>query len=65
MTTKEQISNNWYVITGAPSSGKTTLLEYLKKKGQKVYFEWARIYIDQEMNAKFAKNLRFLTNSIL
>jgi predicted ATPase len=41
--------NNWYVVTGAPSSGKTTTLEYLKKKGYKVYFEWARIYIDQEI----------------
>lgn len=41
--------NNWYVITGAPSSGKTSTLKYLKKKGYKVYFEWARIYIDQEM----------------
>lgn len=41
--------NNWYVITGAPSSGKTTTLEALKKKGYKVFYEWARIYIDQEM----------------
>jgi len=41
--------NNWYVITGAPSSGKTTTLETLKKKGYKVFYEWARIYIDEEM----------------
>jgi predicted ATPase len=41
--------NNWYVITGAPSSGKTTTLEFLKKKGYKVYYEWARIYIDKEI----------------
>ncbi len=41
--------NNWYVITGAPSSGKTTTLEALKKKGYKVFYEWARIYIDEEM----------------
>ncbi|MCL5438827.1 MAG: ATP-binding protein [Patescibacteria group bacterium] len=40
---------NWYVITGAPCSGKTTLLEKLEKRGYKVYYEWARIYIDQEM----------------
>ena len=41
--------NNWYVISGAPSSGKTTTLEALKKKGYKVFYEWARIYIDGEM----------------
>lgn len=42
-------NNNWYVLTGAPSSGKTTTLEALKKKGYKVFYEWARIYIDEEM----------------
>lgn len=41
--------NNWYVITGAPSSGKTTTLKALEKKGYKIFYEWARIYIDQEM----------------
>ncbi len=41
--------NNWYVITGAPSSGKTTILKELEKKGHKVYFEWARIYIDTQL----------------
>lgn len=43
------MKNNWYVITGAPSSGKTTLLKLLQKKGYKVYYEWARIYIDRQM----------------
>lgn len=43
------VKNNWYVVTGAPSSGKTTTLKYLEKKGYKVYYEWARIYIDQEI----------------
>lgn len=42
-------ANNWYVVTGAPSSGKTTTLKALEKKGYKVFYEWARIYIDQEM----------------
>lgn len=43
------MKNNWYVITGAPSSGKTTTLKALEKKGYKVCYEWARIYIDSEM----------------
>jgi predicted ATPase len=51
--------NNWYVITGAPSSGKTTILKYLEKKGYKVFYEWARIYIDQEMKkGKTLKEIR-------
>lgn len=41
--------NNWCVITGSPSSGKTTLLKALEKKGYQVFYERARIYIDQEL----------------
>lgn len=41
--------NNWYVITGAPYAGKTTVLELLGKKGHRVIYEAARIYIDEEM----------------
>lgn len=41
--------NNWYVLTGGPCSGKTATLEALKKKGHKVFYEAARIFIDQEM----------------
>lgn len=41
--------NKWYVLTGGPCSGKTTTLEALKKKGFKVFYEAARIFIDQEM----------------
>jgi len=40
--------NNWYVLTGAPSSGKTTIAKLLEKKGHAVLYEVARIYIDQE-----------------
>lgn len=41
--------NNWYVITGAPSSGKTTVIKLLEEKGYGVVYEAARIYIDREM----------------
>jgi len=41
--------NNWYVITGAPCSGKTTLLNFLIEKGYSVLNEVARIYIDDEI----------------
>lgn len=41
--------NNWYVITGGPCSGKTTILDLLKEKKYKVVYEAARWYIDEEM----------------
>lgn len=51
--------NNWIVITGAPSSGKTTVLKELEKLGYKVYEEWARVYIDSEMKSgKTLKEIR-------
>ncbi|MBI2027991.1 MAG: ATP-binding protein [Candidatus Levybacteria bacterium] len=53
------MKNNWYVLTGAPSSGKTTTLKALEKKGYKVFYEWARIYIDQELKkGKTLKEIR-------
>jgi predicted ATPase len=37
---------NWYVITGGPSTGKTTLINMLNKKGYNTTIEHARHYID-------------------
>ncbi len=39
--------NNWYVITGAPCSGKTTILNSLKEMGYEVIGEVARTHIDK------------------
>lgn len=51
--------NNWYVLTGAPSSGKTTIIKLLEEKGFKVLYEIARIYIDQELKkGKTIKEIR-------
>jgi len=41
--------NNWYIITGAPCSGKTTTLQALAKQGHKVIYEVARTYIDEQL----------------
>jgi predicted ATPase len=38
--------NNWHVITGGPSSGKTTLLAELAKLGYPAVPEMARLVID-------------------
>ena len=37
----------WYVITGAPCSGKTTILKLLSEKGYTVFPEVAREFIDE------------------
>lgn len=41
--------NNWYVITGGPCSGKSTILKALSKKGYSVIYEAARTFIDSEI----------------
>jgi predicted ATPase len=41
--------NKWYVITGGPSSGKTTVLNLLKKQGYKTTDEIARTFIEREL----------------
>lgn len=40
---------NWWIITGGPSSGKTTLLEDLGRSGYNTMPEAARVFIDSEM----------------
>jgi predicted ATPase len=40
---------NWYVVTGAPSSGKTTLVKELERLGYRVVHEVARNYIEAQM----------------
>lgn len=41
--------NKWYVLTGGPSSGKTTLIDELKKLGHATVPEAARMYFDTEL----------------
>src|SRR5574338_969040 len=43
---QERNSNNWYVITGGPSSGKTTTVNMLGERGYQTTIEHARHYID-------------------
>jgi predicted ATPase len=40
---------NWYVITGAPSSGKTSVICDLEKLGYRVVHEVARAYLDEQL----------------
>lgn len=50
---------NWYVITGGPSSGKTTTVNLLKARGYKTTIEHARHYLDtQRINGKTVEEIR-------
>ncbi len=40
---------NWYVITGAPCSGKSSVIQALAQRGFKVVHETARAYIDGQL----------------
>lgn len=42
---------NWYVITGGPSSGKSTLLNILGEEGYATFEEAARLVIDEGLAA--------------
>ncbi|WP_298624564.1 ATP-binding protein [uncultured Legionella sp.] len=47
------IQTNWYVITGAPSSGKTTLINQLASAGYTIAPEVARDYINDLLAANY------------
>jgi predicted ATPase len=40
---------NWNVITGAPSCGKTTLIDLVTAEGHRTIPEWAREHMEQEI----------------
>ena len=53
------VQTNWCVITGGPSSGKTTVVQSLQDLGYKTTIEAARHYIDlQRMNGKSIDEVR-------
>lgn len=45
-----KVRTNWHVITGAPSSGKTTLINLMKERGFKTSPEQARQYIEMKVS---------------
>jgi predicted ATPase len=50
---------NWYVVTGGPSSGKSTVIRALKDMGYKTTIELERHYIDlQRMNGRSTDEIR-------
>ncbi|MBN9351846.1 MAG: ATP-binding protein [Chitinophagaceae bacterium] len=58
-TPGERIETNWYVLTGGPSTGKTTSVNLLAAKGYKTTIEHARHYIDtQQIKGKTVEEIR-------
>jgi predicted ATPase len=49
LSTPFGVQTNWHVITGAPSSGITTLIDQLADRGFQTVPETARLYIEKEM----------------
>ncbi len=49
LTLQFERKTNWHVITGAPSCGKTTLIDLLAAEGYRTIPEWAREYMEQEI----------------
>jgi predicted ATPase len=49
LSTPFRVQTNWHVITGAPSCGKTTLINQLADKGFQTVPEAAHLYIEREM----------------
>src|ERR1035437_2236108 len=50
---------NWYVITGGPCSGKTTVVNLLQARGYKTTIEDARHYLEmQALNGRTVEEVR-------
>jgi predicted ATPase len=43
------MENNWYVISGGPGTGKTTLIKLLEARGYATIPEMARHCIDEQL----------------
>ena len=54
---------SWYVITGAPCSGKTAVIRKLEQLGYQVVHEVARAYIDKEL--KKGKSIARIKTDVL
>lgn len=52
----EEIANKFFVITGATGSGKTALLQELKKRGYRCVEEVARHIIQEQIKTGGASN---------
>ncbi|MBN8665650.1 MAG: ATP-binding protein [Chitinophagales bacterium] len=55
----KEIKTNWYVVTGGPCTGKTTVIELLAARGYATTLEQARHYIDtQKIKGRTVEEIR-------
>ncbi|MEK6950504.1 MAG: ATP-binding protein [Nanoarchaeota archaeon] len=59
------IPTNWYIITGAPCSGKTTTTQRLEQKGYAVRYEVTRRIIEDLIRSGQFRDERLLQRKIL
>lgn len=50
LDTPYKIQTNWHMIMGAPSCGKTTLINLLSERGYRTVPETARLWIEDQVN---------------
>lgn len=60
-TNNSIVKTNWYVLTGGPSSGKTTTVNLLSERGYKTTIEHARHYLDTQRS--FGKTVDEVRNN--
>ena len=59
LATPFRVQTNWHVVTGAPSCGKTTLINLLADQGFQTSPEGARLYLEREIaNGRTIEELR-------
>lgn len=56
LSTPFAVQTSWHVITGAPCSGKSTLIDQLANQGFQTVPESARLYIEREMIKRRTKH---------
>lgn len=65
LSTSFGVQTNWHVITGAPCSGKTTLIRALADRGFRTVLESGRAYVEGEMAKGRAADEIFGNGAIL
>ena len=57
LSTPFGVQTKWHVITGAPCSGKTTLIDLMAGKGYRTIPQIGRVYVEGEMELCTSKGL--------
>ena len=61
----EPVRTNWSVITGAPSSGKTSVISFLEKEGYSTVHDVARVILEEAVDKGVNWPTFFIQNLIV